>query len=208
MRRALQNLSIRLPSLRLASASLLVAAAAVGIAPNLAWADTSVVPAPASLESDPAGARAFHCDGTDPALFQEMQEAGWVGYGETWDLHTCDQGSAVFAPSATRRWRAFRSAAAAQRKAQEEASFWAMLFPFVAIGILGALFAAAWLLAVLLRRRWEPKLSLVCSACAVEIPVDADDPAMRNQFCPSCGGACRVIPRGAGYGTAPATPVA
>jgi hypothetical protein len=39
----------------------------------------------------------FHCDGTDPWLLAELDEAmrSGVGYGETWDETVCNQGNLV-----------------------------------------------------------------------------------------------------------------
>lgn len=142
--------------------------------------------------ADVAAERTFHCDGTDPALFQEMQESGWVGYGETWDLHTCDEGAEAYVAGMNRRWRAWRGTKAREKR-KKEMSFYAALFPFVAFGGLGSMFGVAFLLAAFQRRRRVPRQYLYCRECAVSIPVAADDPGLRNAFCPACGKACELL---------------
>lgn len=148
-----------------------------------------------------AGVRAeeepvFHCDGRDPAFFQELREAGFVGYGETWDFHTCDEGSDVYAPGATARWRAWRSPQVKRARARD-LSFYAVFFPFIACGALGAIFGGAYAIAALRRRRSPARLAFSCTECAFTLDVPADDPALRSLFCPACGGACRVGAPGA-----------
>lgn len=143
-------------------------------------------------EGQAATARNFHCDGTDPALFQEMDEAGWLGYGETWDLHTCGEGAQAFVAGMNPRWRAWRSPRGREKR-QQEMSFYAAFFPFVAFGGIGSMFGVAWILAMIQRRRRTPRQFLFCADCDISIPVSADDPGLRNAFCPACGRACELL---------------
>lgn len=154
--------------------------------------DASAAQAPFGSGAEAAAERDFHCDGTDPALFQEMQESGWVGYGETWDLHTCDEGAEAFVAGMNRRWRSWRGEKVREKRKQEM-SFYAALFPFVAFGGLGTMFGVAWILAAFQRRRRVPRQFLFCRSCDVSIPVAADDPGLRNAFCPACGKACELL---------------
>jgi hypothetical protein len=142
--------------------------------------------------AEAADERKFHCDGTDPALFQEMQESGWVGYGETWDLHTCDEGAEAFVAGMNRRWRSWRTQKVREKR-KKEMSFYAALFPFVAFGGLGTMFGVAWILAAFQRRRRVPRQYLFCGDCAVSIPVAAEDLGLCNAFCPACGKACEFL---------------
>lgn len=146
--------------------------------------------APAFAEA--AEPRPFHCDGTDPALFEEIRESGWVGYGETWDLNTCDQGAEIYFEGTTSQWKAWRLQRPVTKKTPE-VQFYATLFPFVAFGVLGSIFGIAWVAAAITRRRRIPKVLLSCPSCSVEMPVPLDDPAFRSMFCPACGGACVVV---------------
>ncbi|MFZ9889002.1 MAG: hypothetical protein ACO3JL_16015 [Myxococcota bacterium] len=146
---------------------------------------------------------AFHCDGTDPALFQEMREAGYVGYGETWDHDTCGQGATVYAAGAT-QWADMRPKWSLAARPKIDAEFYATVFPTVAFGGMGALFAIAWLIAFLQRRRRVRVAHLACPACSVKMTVTLEDPSLRNQFCPACGTSCVVV----GEGHRPADAVA
>lgn len=145
----------------------------------------------------------FHCDGTDPALFQEMLEAGYIGYGETWDHDTCGQGATVYAAGAT-QWADMRPKWSLAARPKIDAEFYATVFPAVAFGGMGALFAVAWLLAFMQRRRRVRVAHLACPACSVKMTVTLDDPSLRNQFCPACGASCVVV----GEGHRPADAVA
>jgi len=53
----------------------------------------------------------FRCDGTNQAFFEEVNAAGWTGFGETWDWYTycvTPDSRDVFMSGATRRWRKMR----------------------------------------------------------------------------------------------------
>lgn len=151
---------------------------------------------PAALASE--GPRPFHCDGTDPALFLEREEAGWLGYGETWDHDTCAEGATtIYAPGA-RQWADMRPkwSLAVAPKMNYEA--YAHAFPVAAFGGLGGVFGIAWFFAFLHRRRRVRTATLACPSCDNEIPVHLDDPALRNFFCPMCGAPCALVNDGKG----------
>ena len=136
---------------------------------------------------------AFHCDGTDASLFLERQEAGWVGYGETWDHETCAEGATtIYAPGA-RQWADMRPKWSLAARPKIDVEMYATVFPVVAFGGLAFIFGAAWLAAFVQRRRRVRTATLACPSCATEMPVHLDDPALRNLFCPACGATCVVV---------------
>lgn len=145
--------------------------------------------APSAFADD---ARPFHCDGTDPSFFLELQEAGWVGFGETWDHDTCAGGTTIYAPGA-RQWADMRPKWSLAAAPKVNGELYATVVPVVAFGGLGGIFALAWLVAFLQRRRRVRMATLSCPACATEMPVHLDDPALRNLFCPMCGAPCVLV---------------
>lgn len=146
----------------------------------------------------------FHCDGTDLALFLERQEAGWLGYGETWDHDTCAEGATtVYAPGA-RQWADMRPKWSYAVKPKVDVELYATVLPVVAFGGLATIFGLAWLAAFVLRRRRVRTATLSCPSCATEMPVHLDDPALRNLFCPACGATCVLVGE-SGRADAPAT---
>lgn len=164
----------------------------------------ALLPGPALAEDDDGP---FHCDGTDPALFLEMQEAGWVGYGETWDQETCGQGATIYAAGA-RQWADMRPKWSLAALPEMDVQFYSTVFPVVAFGGLASIFGIAWLAAFLQRRRRVRVATLSCPSCETELQVTLDDPALRSLFCASCGAPCVVVdhgerrPRAAAAGTA------
>lgn len=155
---------------------------ALALAPGVAHADD--------------GAPAFHCDGTDPSLFLERQEAGWVGYGETWDHDTCAEGSTtIYAPGA-RQWAAMRPDWSYAAASSFDAQFYATVFPVVVFGGVAAVFGIAWLAAFVHRRRRVRVVTMACPSCSTAVPVHLDDPALRNLFCPACGAPCEIVDDG------------
>jgi hypothetical protein len=151
--------------------------------------------APAAAEQWP-----FHCDGTDADFFREREEAGWVGFGETWDLQTCaGEGRDVFMSGATRRWKKLRpqwSRAAAPRV---DVEFYSTVFPAIAFGATGAIFGVAWFMGFLHRRRRVRLINVDCPSCSVGIPVNLDEPSSSGGlFCPSCGQMCSLVDDGDG----------
>ena len=159
----------------------------------VAWVYLAAAPA---LAADDATARAPHCDGTDPFLFDEMQKNGLVGYGETWDEHTCDDGAEVYSEGATSRWRALRTKRVPHVSPEDQ--MLALIMPMVVIGGLGAIFLGAAALAALMRLRKRVVLSVPCPACDAELSVVVDDPNTHSQFCALCGAPCSVSVRGTG----------
>lgn len=137
----------------------------------------------------------FHCDGTDPALFQEAEEAGWIGYGETWDQETCGQGATIYAAGA-RQWADMRPKWSLAIRPQMNVEFYSRVLPFVAFGGLASIFAFAWLAAFWQRRRRVRVATLSCPSCSMAMQVTLDDPALRSLFCPACGAPCVVVDEG------------
>jgi hypothetical protein len=145
-------------------------------------------PALAQASAQPS----FRCPGTNAAFFEEVQENGWWGYGETWDLKTCDQGNEVYAPAlADRRWRAFRRMPRAPVD-EADVAFYSTIFPAVAFGGLGGVFVIAWLLAAVQRRRKTRYVHLACTACDLTMDAPEVDTRLHSMFCPKCGSPCQV----------------
>jgi hypothetical protein len=145
----------------------------------------------------------FRCDGTDPFFFDELEKAGAVGYGETWDEHLCDEGVETYAEGATGRWKALR-APKRPPKASDEDQMLALVMPLFAIGGIGAIFLAASGLAAASRLRKRVILEVPCAACAAPLPIAVDDKSAHQLFCPMCGAANAVDVEGKGK-TATAT---
>ncbi len=178
-------------------ASLLVAL--VLAAPVNADAGTSPS-APAAAASAP---RAFRCDGTDAFFFQELNQAGAVGYGETWDASVCDEGVAVFAEG-DRRWRDLRRT---RRPVSPDEQALAMVVPLSVGGGLAAIVGAAALMGALSRLRRRTVLEAPCPSCAASLPVEAGEGGTQL-FCPMCGAACAITVQGRGRAaTARASPL-
>lgn len=156
--------------------------------------------APALADDDDG----FHCDGKDPALFQEMKEAGWIGFGETWDMETCSDGVTHYAAGAT-QWADMRPKWSLLARPKINAEFYSKVFPYVAFGGLASIVGIAWLAAFIQRRRRVHTATLSCPSCANEMTVTLDDPALRNLFCAACGATCVLIDENGGRsGAAPA----
>jgi hypothetical protein len=139
----------------------------------------------------------YRCDGTDPFFFEELERAGDVGYGETWDETLCDEGVAIYAEGATSRWKAFRTPRRPPRPSDEEQML-ALVMPMFAVGGLGALFLAAAALAAASRLRKRVVLEVPCPSCEAPLPIPVDDTAAHQLFCPLCGAACAVDVEGRG----------
>ena len=149
-----------------------------------------------------AGARAdagsgadLRCDGTDPQLFEEMQKNGTLGYGETWDEHTCDQGVDTFAEGADARWAKMRTPRKHVVSAEDQ--MLALIMPMAAVGGLGAIFLGAAAVAAVTRMRRRIVLEVACPSCEAPLPIAVDDKS-HELFCPMCGAACRVEVTGKG----------
>jgi hypothetical protein len=151
------------------------------------------ITAPDTLEG---GARAFKCDGTDPFFFEELNNAGRLGYGETWDEHICDEGAEVYGEGATSRWKAFKPRPRARATDEEQAL--ALVLPLVSIGGLFAVGLAAAALAFAQRLRRQPVLTAGCPACDAELPVSLESGRTQHMFCPMCGAPCTVDIEGKG----------
>jgi hypothetical protein len=127
----------------------------------------------------------FRCPGDDPFFFEEMRSAGWVGYGETWDLTICDQGVPVYAEGATTAWPDFRLRRPARPPIDEkDILFYATILPYALFGGLAFVFGAAWLIALVQGRKRTPFAMVACGACGVRVPITAREVGV---FCPSCG---------------------
>lgn len=155
--------------------------------------DPAAVPLapPPSTSSGPA--RAFRCDGTDAFFFHELERAGTVGYGETWDAALCDEGAAVYAEGDAR----LRSAKRTRRPATKDEQALAMVVPLTVGGGLAVILGAAAALGVLSRMRRRLVLEAPCPACAAPLPVEASERGTQL-FCPMCGAACAIVIQGRG----------
>lgn len=134
-------------------------------------------------------AHAFHCDGKDAFLFEEMKAAGTVAYGETWDHTTCDQGVEVYAEGTTSRWQAFKPRFVRDgRRITAQQAYYANLVPIGGALALGVVGLGAGLMALASRRaRRSRVVDAPCPGCATPLPIVLDDPASRGLFCPRCG---------------------
>jgi hypothetical protein len=159
----------------------------------------------------------FQCDGTDPLLLAELEQAfeSGIGYGETWDETVCNQGPMVLGDgvrlpktpeqiAAANEAKAAKAAAAAAEAARIEAAkpkltplqqkmedqFFALFIPVFVFFAGGFAVLLAAVIAVLLRTRKQIVVDVSCPSCQMRIPfVVGESPHL---FCPSCGGACRV----------------
>jgi len=159
---------------------------------NEAGVPPSGQPAPASASTTRSG---FRCDGQDAFFFRELEAAGTVGYGETWDSHICDEGVSIYAPGVTSRWPDWK---AKPRAPTKEEQMYAMLMPVVAMGLFVACFGLAALIALVARTRRDVVLAVPCPKCSAELPIAVGDQSARAMFCPMCGAACAIDVRGRG----------
>lgn len=185
-----------------------VAALAVVAAPASADASRLATPSPAaptaaataaSPSSGSGSGSGFRCDGTDPFFFEELEKAGTVGYGETWDERVCDEGVELYAEGANARWKALRSPRKPLR-ASDEDQMLALVMPMFAVGGIGAIFLAAAALAAASRMKKRVVLEVPCPACDTALPIAVDDESAHQLFCPMCGAACAVDVAGKGRG--------
>ena len=92
----------------------LPAVAAAGNGPDVSLPSSSAASSDDTADDpDDGDAPSFACDGTDPALLRELDEAfrTRIGFGETWDESICNQGYVV--SGGTRELRRRRPAPAA-----------------------------------------------------------------------------------------------
>jgi hypothetical protein len=158
----------------------------------------------------------FHCDGTDPWLLAELDEAmrSGVGYGETWDETVCNQGNLVLGegvrpvkpkrdpaapvatptPTPTPTTTTTPAAAAKptltplQQRMQDQ--YFAIFIPVFTLFIVAVAALLAAIVVFFLRRRKQVVVAVGCPSCRTEIPfVVGEVPTL---FCPACGNACRV----------------
>ena len=141
----------------------------------------------AALADSPAG---FRCDGTDPFFFEELNQAGWLGYGETWDERLCDEGLSIYAEGAGSRWQAIKRPRS--RHQSDEDQMLALVVPMVGFAAFAAVFVASSLVAFASRMKKRIVLAVPCPACAAELAIALDDKEGRQLFCPSCGAACGI----------------
>ncbi len=137
----------------------------------------------------------FRCDGTDPFFFEELKDAGRLGYGETWDESVCDEGLEIYGEGANARWRAFQ-----QKRPYKnpEDQMLALVMPMIAMGGMAAVFLGASALAFASRMKKRVVLNVPCPACETELPIAVDDESARSLFCPACGAACAIDIEGKG----------
>lgn len=165
---------------------------------------------PVSAEAGPqapgapaAPARTFRCDGTDGYFFDELNKAGTVGYGETWDATICSEGAAVYAEG-DRRHRELRRT---RRPVSADEQALAMVVPLSVGGGLAAIVGAAALLGAFTRLRRRIVLEAPCPHCSAPLPVEAGE-GDTQLFCPMCGVACAIVVQGRGRAaTARASPL-
>ncbi|MBI1947051.1 MAG: hypothetical protein HYS27_15245 [Deltaproteobacteria bacterium] len=150
--------------------------------------------APATAPDAPSAApRPFRCDGTDGFFFDELQRAGKVGYGETWDATLCDEGAAVYAEGDAR----LRSVRRTRRPATKDEQALAMVVPLTVGGGLTFIVGAAAVLGWLGRLRRRVVLEAPCPSCGAALPVEAGEGGTQL-FCPMCGAACAIVIQGRG----------
>ena len=137
----------------------------------------------------------FRCDATDPFFFEELNKAGTLGYGETWDETLCDEGLAVYGEGATSRWQAFK-----QKRPYKnpEKQMLALVMPMVAFGGVAAVLLGASALAFATRMKKRVVLDVSCPACDAALPIVADDVSTHQLFCPVCGAGCAIDVQGKG----------
>lgn len=168
--------------------------AEAGRAETVAPADADAAPVARSVSDEP-----FRCPGTNAAFFEEIKEAGWVGFGETWDFNTCGEGITIYGEGATKAWPAFRSQrprpvlSVRPSGKPVNVQFYATVLPWVAFGTIGVVIGLAWLLSILTRRKRITLVDVPCPKCAAEIPVPLNDPDSKSLFCPACGGASVIV---------------
>jgi hypothetical protein len=136
------------------------------------------------------------CDGTDPVLLAEIDEAfrTRIGYGETWDETICDQDSfSVYAEGATARWPAWR----AKRQAHQEKQFFALVTPLISVVVIGSSVVIAMIMAAIMRAKRTVVADVSCPHCTLLMPIDTGAGA-QQLFCPSCGQPMTITVLGAG----------
>lgn len=150
--------------------------------------------AAAQTEGDASPRRGFRCDGTDGFFFAEMEKAGTVGYGETWDSRICDEGVAVYAEGATSKWAAFKRP---RRPATKDEQALALVLPITVGGGLALIFGTAAALSLAGRLKRRLVLEAPCPSCSAPLPVEAGESGTQL-FCPMCGAACAITIQGRG----------
>ena len=60
------------------------------------------------LETPPDPRSSYDCDAENLWLFEEIEAAGWVGFGETWDFESCGFGRNIYFEGTRRVWRDMR----------------------------------------------------------------------------------------------------
>lgn len=146
---------------------------------------------------------AFRCPGDDPGFWMDMTEHGWVGYGETWDLHTCSEGVEFYAEGTNRKWKAMRPRLAHRVKplmSEGEVLYYTTILPYMAFVSLGLVFALAWLMAFIGRFKKVPIHDVTCASCGTTTPVTREEGGV---FCPSCGSAVPLPLDSSGRGAPP-----
>jgi hypothetical protein len=140
---------------------------------------------------------AFRCDGTDPYLFEEMREAGWVGYGETWDFFTCTEGGQdIYTAAASKRFKDLRLQRPRKKLGLDiDVEFYTSVVPTVAFGSLAMVVLVAGLIAAIQIRRRKPPALVNCPSCTLQVPIPVDDPKQTHLFCPGCGQASFSVER-------------
>jgi|GEM_PF-1748279 len=139
----------------------------------------------------------FRCPADNEGWWKDAKEGGWVGYGETWDLHTCEEGKHFYFPGATSRWKDFRKPRKPRVLSPRpsgkpvDVEFYSVILPTVAFGSIGMLGVLAWLIALFTRKKKLDVVDVSCPKCSTTIPVIIDDRHNKNMFCPACGG-CSV----------------
>ncbi len=154
----------------------------------LVWLTGGVAPAAMAQAPAPTVVPEFRCPGDNVAFWEEVREAGWVGFGETWDFDTCNQGADVFAAGANRRWKKMRPVRLAGGQpfglTEEDVAFYTTIVPYLAFGSLLGVFLLAWGFALIMRRRFVAPPLIPCPTCGAKLPVSEEEGGM---FCPGCG---------------------
>ena len=90
------------------------------------------------LETPPDPRSSYDCDAENLWLFEEIEAAGWVGFGETWDFESCGFGRNIYFEGTRRVWRDMRLQKTLSQRIFGPRDFnaYAWMIPGIAFGML------------------------------------------------------------------------